>query len=306
MKLFLYYLFYDFFLNSFKEFKNINNLINLELNNNFYLIKFFFLNLNCNLNGGSIFFSSLNNFSIVIEYCNFFNCSSINEGGSIYFSCLNSNFVLSKCCSYNSISFNGQFFVTLSQNQQIFNFLSIYKSNNPNISSQNIFVINNGYQYFQNSNISKNYLYNWASLYFFNSIKLNSIFNNIIETTSISWIGFWTRNGNFNNTKSNFIKNFQQDSRWGFIYLDTATTIFNDCIFFNNSLFLFQVHSGTLTLNYCFIQNYSKSGTIFISFQKSLLLTHFIENLNCDFKINTLPQFQELSILFFLQNSYKQ
>ena len=236
--------------------------------------------LNCNFNnlknsnyGGAIYFENNSIFQGLIENCIFLKCSSNLNGGSISITGINSEIILNKNIFNNCSSLEEQFFkISLSNLKRGYSYCnSFINSFNNLLNCQNIFSFFNCQSEVLYSNISNNNLYYFCSFQFFTQSTTNFNFSILSNNYGIKWIGFWFKYDISKINKSNFINNTQNDLTWGFLFLGNgnSNSIFNDCIFINNTNYLIQVTSGILILNSCFLQNYYTSGNIQIN---SLLL----------------------------------
>ena len=304
---------FEFFYGNSISYINYNNKAERlsSLNNNFYIFFNIFYNLSNIQSGGSIYISNTNSL-IYLENNKFSYCFTNNNGGAIFLSVskifINKN-CGDQCYSTTSIGLGGgQFLYIQSQNIiNYFNFSSINKCSYTNNGIYSSILYNSIKINISNINSSNNYLKRYCShllLYSGTLFILNSNFINSIVEGSIGFQSYFSTSYKY---YTNCINNSQGIGENGFIHTNNGSYIAYKCIFQKNNinpLFkLFDLYSGSLILNECWIQNEGILGNPSILNSKSISFT-FTCNLNqCSFIIFqskiTKKRFLNTCIIFY-------
>ena len=293
ISLFLKFSFYDFF-PLISNYSNLNNLNNrtIILNNHIHLKDCLFISLiGTNSNGGALSISNINELYCLIEYTTFLTCivTGNYNGGAIYYEAKGGiaiQFICGYECSTQS-SYSHQFGLIsiLDSSINYCNYLSLL--NCPSIPDNRVDIIRFklGNITLKNYNSTKNYLKAFICfiIHPLNQylIKYSTFFNNTGTSHAIFGFVHGIINGNFE--FSNIISNKMLSSNYGFLY-NTINSICNisNCIFLNNlhSNYLILSTTGSIVINNCIIDNFTKSG--------NFILLNYQEIYTSSFKLNHL------------------
>ena len=312
--------FSDFFSISYDTYL-LNKYENLNLNSgNIWISYCSFIELNGNL-GGAIYYQNNILIRILVEDSIFYECYSNSKldgysGGGIFLYSTNGNYILNKICSYSCYTINGYhgqfcFLSTTSSNINQIYLTTVTKSvkNLINIESSPV-VINGGNQILHSINISKNKLYGVSAFKSYSVNSLNMNFSTIIDCISTYTLVIYFYSGNERKINHCNIINNTSPSINGIIHNQVAISIFESCIFSNNSN-LFVTNTGTITFNFCWIQHNGNLGINIGTNSLFLTETFYITHYSTFLCINSLlksekknPIFYKLIIKFFLVNFF--
>ena len=228
-----------------------------------------------NSNGGAISISQSNNINFLVENSLFYKCKigSNFNGGAIYFNNMNNaNCILYKICGYNcegdTYSLGQMSFISSDKKNFIY-FSSIINCSYFILhqKTQPIRILY-GFQELKNTNFSNNINHATASFCSYQSIYLNSKYNNINKC----YVNFHTiifLYGGNNNSISfiNLINNIQITRHYGIVTCGWTDNILTNLLFFNNILynnsldlfysgpncnfFIFNCYSDSYSTTYC-------------------------------------------------------
>ena len=216
------------------------------------------------LYGGTLYFSSEQLISVLIELSTFMNCSSTSSGAGVYFLCTSGAIVLYKICAYSCFlasTNSGQFayLYTGSTNNNSIIFLNVQKCA-PSYGSYNRefpLVMYYGNQIVSNNNFSYNFVYKFDLIGLYYMSSLSGQFNTFIYNQASNQYGsyFYSGSGTTMLSRSNFLINYQND---GLIYISSfCSFIMDECIFIDNHHFLYYCPSSYdyMTFKNCWIKN---------------------------------------------------
>ena len=277
----------------------------------------FFQRINIFSGSGGVIYSNQNNYQLNISFCSFIYCQSSFYGGAIYLNYLNLHFFIYSTCAFScECPSTGQFSFSISSNSyfQSYNLTSIIKcSPNESTNGDNPIRMDNGNQYFYESNSSLNNCLSYSSsigiinpsffLCKFSTISLNKA----ISSTTIQL------NGGNNLRSINYSNIISNKSPNGAIFEVFSSGIYFivDCIIFNNSKKLFS--NNNIVINSFIFHNINDIGIIlsndnFITITsiynlKNFLTHHCSVNLDSSKKILFLfPKVFKIFLLFILLN----
>ena len=281
---------------------------------NFYLTDSLFSNLTSSLNGGSLDLSDTFNLNLLIKFCIFSYCSSINSGGAIYFSCSNGACVLNYCCGYfcyatgNNWDKGGQFSYIQSSTSKNNSLLtcSITKCS-PNIFtflSNSIFLLK-GNQKVEYLNSSYNFATIYAGFHCYLHTFINVLYNNFYNNTASDHNIIFFRESPGKISSTNIIENYAS-FRYGVFTVQVTTINVDNCIFLRNFGILFDIPNGNIIIINSFIDIFSSTrlpGSIstsnIITANYTSLLFNYFSTVFCE-NNNNLTFFKSNQILNFV------
>ena len=220
-------------------------------------------------NGGVIFINT--ELSLIINDTTFYQCTSSGDGGVIYFiNGLNIN--LFKICTVgckSASTYCSQFALLQTNNNQIFDLITIY--NCSNLNGYETLRLVYGKQNISNINISYNNNIYVSGVYYVNPTSMFSnycsFYNNTVS--SFSCIHFCSNVGTI--SKSNIILN--NSPSFGVVFVEIGNYILKECIFDKNKNILLYVGSvSTMQLNNCYFL--TDSSSTYGSITNSLIITN--------------------------------
>ena len=256
MKLFLIFLFFDFYENdnNLTIYNKINNQIIL-LENDYFIHFCQFQNLSLLTgNGGAIYYYTFIKTQLLIEFCIFYKCNTIlnGKGGALYLDCINGSIVLNKLCGYecftsNTSSFQFSFSSSSLKNFGFYLSISYCSPNSLGFHCCSRFL--NGISISKYHNYSYNTILEDTPTLSFNTYSLDlsflTISNNFNKLDSVIIQFYYSKNNIYNFYNSNILNNTQK-IRLGIIHCHDVRINLLNIIFFNNSGNLFSSFSNTI------------------------------------------------------------
>ena len=312
----------NFFLFSCTDSKNLltnersyNPTISIFISNCYFTRSIFFSG-----NGGIIYINELN-INLIVEFSIFFKCSCTGGGGSIYYFCqlTYSSIYLTKICANECLcgSGNSGAFSLMLVNNDINNnisisYLSISKCANNGLGWRSIYS-QYGNQNFNFINSSNNNCYSTSGIIYAHPKKLISKFSSFKYNNSNKDI-ILDLNGGSNNLNLLFLNIISNNSPNGngIIHVASGNYLISNSIFYNNSLILYSLNSGSLILENNLIHhnflNSLISGNVQTALNNSILTTffdtykfNFFSTIHCESKLNLKITFSKKIIYFYFQ-----
>ena len=193
--------------------------------------------------------------NFLIEDVSFYSCYCSLLGGVIYFkSTTNGNFVLNKICASNcSVSYEVTSSFSFSRIECLtvkIHSISINKCpNNLNFNQKRVLTCLYGQQEFKNLNISNNNLYEHSGFDSYNNNIVNisfiNLYKNLVGSSITCYFPYGIRN--INNL---VIINCNSPLAYGQFYVSHSGQLyFNNCLFYNNTNYLFSISSSLIYIS---------------------------------------------------------
>ena len=311
-----------FILGSFSSFFSLpneelmcSNDVSITSQGNYYIHSCFFNSITSNLSGGVIRIDS-SNVRFVNEESLYSQCrTTTNYGGAIHITISTGGSAFSKVCSFDCSTSGGgndasaglyQFIYSSISNDDLnhisYASMSSTSCQTPSgwVSRKAIFGLFSGKQTIQYTNSSKNYLYYGTGFVSSSSNSLNVSYITVSSNTQYSHecTNIYSVS---NIQRSNFISNTRTYLNSPYLFKITSPSTISHTIIFSNTNSKSFLTTSTLTISYCYADNFQSSGSV--SFQNTQTsLTNTIQIIHYQTGPCQIPQYSTITHSYFPSN----